>query len=117
VSASFTPPLYAAALLVRRGRRALLLRLLAAGVATADDVRAAVELPPGVNPKLFGAVPRPLAEAGIIRPAGYTTTDRPPGHGHTIRRWALADRVAALAWLAAHPDRADPKAPSPGCLF
>ena len=54
---------------VRRGRRALLARLLAMGTATADDVRTAVELPQGVNPKLFGAVPGPLAETGIIKPA------------------------------------------------
>ncbi len=35
---------------VNRGRRALLRRLLDAGSATADDVRAAVELPAGIGP-------------------------------------------------------------------
>ena len=52
---------------VLRGRRALLGALLCSGTATADDVRDAVELPPGINPKLFGSVPGSLAKAGIIR--------------------------------------------------
>jgi hypothetical protein len=92
---------------VRRGRRALLLRLLAAGTATADDVRDAVELPPGINPKLFGAVPGLLAAAGIIEAVGYTRTARKEGHARPVLRWRLADRAAALAWLGANPDLPD----------
>ncbi len=88
---------------VQRGRRALLLRLLDVGTATADDVRAAVELPPGLSPKLFGAVPGPLAVAGIIRPAGYVKTRRKEGHARPVLRWQLADRNGALSWLATHP--------------
>jgi hypothetical protein len=55
---------------VRCGRRALLLRLLATGTATVDDVRAVVELPPGINPMPVGAVPGPLAHAGVIEAIG-----------------------------------------------
>jgi hypothetical protein len=92
---------------IRRGRRALLTRLLAAGEATADDVRAAVELPPAINPKCLGSVPGQLAEAGIIRAAGFVRTTRPAGHARPVLLWQLADRAAALAWLAAHPDLPD----------
>lgn len=94
-------------LYVLRGRRALLAALLAHGEATADDVRAAVELPPGISPKLFGAVATPLAKAGIIEQAGYALTARPEAHARPVAVWRLADRAAAERWLAAHPDRPD----------
>jgi len=96
------------AVYVRRGRRALLQRLLAVGTATADDVRGAVELPPGLNPKLFGRVPGPLADARIIRAGGFVRTARPEGHARPVLAWELADRAAAIAWLVAHPDLTDP---------
>jgi hypothetical protein len=92
---------------VRRGRLALLRQLLTAGTATIDDVRAVVELPPEINPKLFGAVPGPLAAAGIIRAAGYVPTRRKEGHARPVLCWQLADRDAAFAWLATHPDLPD----------
>ena len=92
---------------IRRAHRALLAALLRSGVATADDVRAAVELPPGINPKLFGAVPSTLARAGIIRRAGYATTGRPAAHARPVTVWALVDRAAATRWLADHPDLGD----------
>jgi hypothetical protein len=97
------------ALYVRHGRRALLLRLLAAGIATADDVRAAVELPGGISPRCYGAVPTPLADAGLIRPAGYRPSERPEAHARPVTVWQLADRAGALAWLAAHPDLPEPE--------
>jgi hypothetical protein len=102
-------------LYIRRGRRSLLIRLLATGTATADDVRAAVELPPGLNPKLFGVVPGPLAEAHIIRSVGYLRSRRPAAHARDLRVWELADRSAALAWLANHPDLPDPEPDVPAC--
>jgi len=89
---------------VLRGRRALLTVLLARGTATADDVRAAVELPGGLNPTAFGVVPGHLARAGIIKPAGFAKSRRPAAHGRHVQLWELADRGAALAWLAAHPE-------------
>jgi hypothetical protein len=92
---------------IRRAQRALLRALLESGTATADDVRAAVELPPGINPKLFGAVPSTLARAGIIRRAGYATTGRPAAHARPVSVWTLADRDAAVRWLADHPDLPD----------
>jgi hypothetical protein len=93
---------------VLRGRRALLLRLLGAGEAIADHVRAAVELPDGIDPVCFGTVPGELARAGIIERIGFATTARPEAHARPVSIWQLADRAAALAWLAAHPDRPDP---------
>jgi hypothetical protein len=92
---------------IRRGCRALLAALLRHGSATIDDARAAVPLPPTLNPKLFGAVPGPLVEAGIIATAGFVPSQRRQAHARPVRRWLLADRAGALAWLAAHPDLAD----------
>lgn len=107
-------------LYVLRGRRALLRRMLDAGEACADDVRAAVELPGDIDPKCFGVVPGALALAGIIAEADYVKSQRPEAHRRPIQRWRLADRAAALAWLDAHPDRPDSDesdAGEPGQLF
>ena len=90
--------------LVRRGQHALLRQLLATGTATADDVRAVVELPPNISPKLFGAVPGPLAEAGIIMAAGYVPTTRAKLHARPVMLWRLADQTRAIAWLDANPE-------------
>lgn len=95
-------------LYVLRGRRALLNALLRDGIATADAVRAEVELPSGLDPKLFGAVPGELARAGIIARDGFALTERPEGHARPLTRWRLISRAAAVQWLADHPDRPDP---------
>lgn len=89
--------------LVRQAQRALLERLLVAGTATADDVRDVVELPPGVDPKAFGAVPGALARAGIIRADGFEKTARPEAHARPVTRWTLANRCKAERWLSDHP--------------
>ncbi|MBI5863435.1 MAG: hypothetical protein HZB38_02765 [Planctomycetes bacterium] len=94
-------------LYVLRGRRALLAALLDRGEATADDVRRAVALPAGIDPVCLGVVPGDLARAGIIERVGFATTARPEAHARPVSVWRLADRSAALAWLAAHPDRPD----------
>lgn len=90
--------------LVLKSRRALLMALLTAETATADDVRQVVELPPGVDPKVFGAVPGMLARAGIIRRVGFAQTARAKAHARPVAVWKLADRSAALQWLAMHPE-------------
>jgi hypothetical protein len=88
---------------IRLGRRALLETLLRDGRASADDVRDAVELPPGIDPKTFGDIPGPLHRAGVIQPAGYVKTTRPVAHRRPITDWELVDRAAAERWLKAHP--------------
>jgi len=93
---------------IRRAQRALLTVVLETGSATADDIRARVELPTGIGPKCFGAAPGPLARAGVIRADGFTKTCRPVGHARPVTIWALAARAAALRWLAVHPDLPDP---------
>ena len=94
---------------VNRGRRALLRAMLDGdGTATADDVRDLVELPPDIDPKLFGTVPRRLAYDRIIRNAGRVKTARAVAHGRWVELWQLADRAAAEAWLRYHPDLPDP---------
>jgi hypothetical protein len=91
--------------IVRRGQRALL-ELLLEGRPTvnADDVRAAVELPSGVDARCLGSVPRPLATAGIITPAGYIRSCRPERHASPIQNWRLVNTLAARRWLDSHPD-------------
>lgn len=65
------------ALHVLRGRRALLSAMLAHGTATADDVRAAVDLPARVNPVCLGAVAPPFGQSGNYH-AGGLCADEPP---------------------------------------
>jgi hypothetical protein len=93
--------------LLRRGRRALLTCLLSNGAATIDDVRHAVPLPVEVSPKLFGAVPGPLAKGGIIKGDGLVRSCRPEAHARPVTFWRLADRAEARRWLWLHPDLPD----------
>ena len=107
---------------IRRGRRALLAAMLTGdGTATADDVRAAVDLPADMDPRCLGTVPGRLGYDKIIRPDGRTKTTRAAAHARWLERWALIDRAAAVRWLADHPDVPDPAADqgagSQGFLF
>lgn len=96
---------------VRRGQRAMLAVLLdGSPTATADDVRAAVELPPDLDARLLGAVPRSLAFAGIVRRCDFQKSCRPERHASFVGVWELADRQAALDWLARNPDSPDVEA-------
>ncbi len=97
--------------LIRRARRALLIRLLDVGTATADDVADGIgPSDPDIDPRWLGTVPGPLATAGIIRRIGYDQSSRPIRHASVISVWELADRAAALAWLAHHPEIDEPVA-------
>lgn len=63
---------------VRRGRRAAILHLLDGhDTVCADDIRAAVACPKGINPKCFGVVPTELAKLGLITKVGFKNTRRP----------------------------------------
>jgi len=93
---------------VRRGRRAMLEVLLRSGTATADDVYAAVELPPRIDPRCLGSVPGVLGYARIIRAAGFVRSARPERHASWLQVWELVDRPAAERWLLDHPDLPDP---------
>lgn len=91
--------------LVLRGRRALLKALLLSKQpATADAVYAAVIMPADVDARCLGAVPGPLAKAGIIRSMGYVKSTRPERHASPVQLWELVDRPAAFTWLAEHPE-------------
>ena len=95
---------------VLQGRRALLHWMLEKGIATADDVRAAVPLPSDVDARCFGAVPGPLANLGIIRHCGFQKSTRRERHGSYMTVWELADREAAIAWLQDNPEPEDQSA-------
>jgi hypothetical protein len=102
---------------IRRARRALLLRLLEVGVATADDVAERIgPTDASIDPRWLGTVPGLLAIARIIRRVGYTKSARPIRHASVIAVWELADRAAALAWLARHPDLPDAEPDAGGTL-
>lgn len=92
---------------VRRAQRALLTAAIERGEATADDVAAAVDLPPDIDGRLLGAAPGALAHAGLLWLAGYVRSTRPERHASVIAVWMLADRAAAVAWLRDNPDLPD----------
>ena len=105
------------------------MRLLEVGTATADDVAERIgPTDPSIDPRWLGTVPGPLAVARIIRRVDYTKSARPIRHASVIAVWELADRAAAIAWLARNPDLpeaedgdgvpclATPKPPSPAPL-
>jgi hypothetical protein len=90
---------------INRGRWALLAAMLSGdGTASADDVRAAVTIPAGIDPVFLGAVPGELARAYIIAANGFMKSARPQAYARPVQGWKLADRDAALRWLAMHPD-------------
>jgi hypothetical protein len=89
--------------LIRECTSAALRVALDRGEVCADDVRAVVPIPADISPKLVGCVFRDMADAGILRRAGFQSSTRPAAHARPISLWRLADAAAALAWLAAHP--------------
>jgi hypothetical protein len=95
------------AVYVRRGQRALLSKLLKTGIATADDVAAAVELPPEIDGRCLGAVPGTLARLGLVALVGYEKSARPNRHASPQAVWTLNDREAAVRWLEANQDLPD----------
>ncbi len=70
----------------------------------ADDSRAAVACPKGVNPKCFGVVQTELAKLGTITKVGSKNTRRPQGHPRPVYDRGLVDATAARQRLAKHPD-------------
>ena len=88
---------------VTQARRELLDVLLERGTASADDVRERLTLPPNIGPVCLGAVPKPLALAGIIRRIGFVASARPEAHARPVSQWELVDPDAARQWLVDHP--------------
>jgi len=89
--------------LVRDIRRAAVRLALTGDTFTADDLRAAVDIPDGINPVVVGSAVRALAVAKIIRKDGSRNSKRKRAHARPNAVWTLADRAAAVAWLAANP--------------
>lgn len=73
------------------------------GKASADDVRERLKLPANIGPVFLGAVPKPLALAGIIRRIGFVASARPEAHARPVSVWELVDAHAARQWLVDHP--------------
>jgi hypothetical protein len=87
--------------LVKQLKMAALRVAIDRGEVTADCVRPMVAIPPDVNPKVAGCVFADLRDAGILRRDGFRNSTRPEAHARELKVWALADRPAALALLAA----------------
>ncbi len=96
--------------IIRRGQTALLNTLLEKG--TADDVRAAIVLPPDIDPVCLGAVPGTLAKAHIIERVGFVPSARAGAHARPVSVWRLRDDVKARNWLREHPALAEPSTSS-----
>ena len=86
--------------LIRQFSDAAIRIALDSGIVCADDVRALVPIPDGINPKFVGCVFRDLADAGILRRDGYQPSKRPKAHARPITLWRLADAHKAIARLA-----------------
>jgi hypothetical protein len=93
-----------------RARRGLIRAALDRGEANADDAFEAARLPADLDPRCLGAVPGPLAQAGVIRRVGYSTQRRAGANGRPAPVWAIENRAAAIDWLSTHPD----PGPEPG---
>jgi hypothetical protein len=94
--------------LLLKGRRTLVAAALCHGTASADDVRARVDLPPGVDPKCFGLVPGPLVRARVIEPVGVAQTRRPIAHARHVTVWKLVDPAVAATWLTENSEQRGP---------
>lgn len=88
---------------IRLGRRIFIKLLIRHGKASIDDVRDLLTLPIGIDPKLFGAIPKGSGFDKIIEPTDYVRTRRRIAHGRPITLWRLKDLGAAQEWLRSHP--------------
>ncbi len=80
--------------LIRECTAAALRVALERGEVCADHVRALVPIPPDISPKLVGCVFRDLADAGVLRRAGFRNSQRPAAHARPLSVWRLADAAA-----------------------
>ena len=86
-----------------KARHVFIQHLLQSGESTADHIREVIELPPDINPSCLGAVPAPLARAGIVQRGGYVVSRRKESHARTLSLWQLLDRAKAQQWLDDNP--------------
>ena len=66
---------------------------------TADDVRAVVPIPDGINAKVVGAALNQLSKFGF-RSVGYRKSARPIAHARPLTIWRLVNQHDAMARLA-----------------
>lgn len=85
-------------------QRAALAIVLRQGVVCADDVRAVVTIPDGIDPRIVGPAFGGLKRDGFLERIGTHPTGRPIAHGRDIRDWRLkGNRPAAEQLVAAQP--------------
>lgn len=100
--------------ILRKARRAFATLGLANGCVTIDDVRAAVELPPGTNPTCFGPVATPFARMKFVERVGFVESARPEAHCRPVGVWEVTSRDGLRLWLATHPELPMPTANNTG---
>ena len=88
---------------IRTLQRAAINLALTCGKITADDLRAVVSIPPGIDPVVVGAAVRGLAVAGVLKRDGYKRSARPVAHCRPVAEWTLVDRGHAIDWLSVNP--------------
>ncbi len=93
--------------LVRRLQRAFLQHILDHGPSTSDALRALVEIPPGVDPRIVGYAVRTLSfDFGLTRRVNSAKTRRKIAHRRDLQVWDTLDAVKAHSWLQSNPDYA-----------
>jgi hypothetical protein len=90
--------------LVRHMMCAFLQYLRDYGADTSDALRALIEIPSGVDPRVTGAAVRGLAKQGLILSIGRRKSRRGVAHARQLDLWAIADDATACAWLSKQPD-------------
>lgn len=98
-------------LVLLKARRVFAAVLLEKGRCTIDDVRAAVELPAGLNPVCFGPVPTSFARQRFIERVGFVDTTRAEARCRPVSIWELKSPSGLAQWLLDHPDRPPPDDP------
>ena len=91
-----------------KARRVFVAVLLEKGRCTIDCVRAAIELPAGMNPVCFGPVPTSFARQHLIERVGFADTTRAEARCRPVSIWELKSPSGLAQWLLDHPDRPSP---------
>lgn len=91
-----------------KARRVFAEVLIEKGRCTIDDVRAAIELPAGLNPVCFGPVPTLFARQRFIERVGFMDTTRAEARCRPVSIWELKSPHGVAQWLLEQPDRPPP---------
>ncbi len=69
-----------------------------------DEIRRKLNAPADFPPQAWGAIAADLHRWGLVRPVGAKQSAFASRHGGLQTYWRLADRRAALSYIAQHDD-------------